>query len=42
MREGAVADEIVLYELDDKIGIITLAAKAPHLGPSTPSRQRLR
>ena len=24
MREGAVADEIVLYEVDDKIGIITL------------------
>src|SRR5690242_4629125 len=24
MREGSVADEIVLYEVDDKIGIITL------------------
>jgi methylglutaconyl-CoA hydratase len=24
MREGAVADGIVLYEVDDKVGIITL------------------
>jgi hypothetical protein len=24
MREGAVADEIVLYQVDDKVGIITL------------------
>jgi enoyl-CoA hydratase/carnithine racemase len=24
MREGTVADEIVLYEVNDKIGIITL------------------
>jgi hypothetical protein len=24
MREGAVADGIVLYQVDDKVGIITL------------------